>query len=97
MRVAKLDGAGNVEPTHNLEVPVDKTPPQVDVTVSPAPATDGSYRGPVILTFTARDDLSGVQEITLSILTGALEIKATHGFSYWGQRYHRRRPRPWMP
>jgi predicted nucleic acid-binding protein len=24
-----------------------------------------------------------VQEITLSILTGALEIKATHGFSYW--------------
>jgi predicted nucleic acid-binding protein len=24
-----------------------------------------------------------VQEITLSILTGALEIKAAHGFSYW--------------
>ena len=24
-----------------------------------------------------------VQEITLSILTGALQIKATHGFSYW--------------
>jgi predicted nucleic acid-binding protein len=24
-----------------------------------------------------------VQEITLSILFGALEIKATHGFSYW--------------
>ncbi len=24
-----------------------------------------------------------VQEITLSILTGALEIKASHGFSYW--------------
>jgi predicted nucleic acid-binding protein len=24
-----------------------------------------------------------VQEITLSILTGALEIKATHGLSYW--------------
>jgi predicted nucleic acid-binding protein len=24
-----------------------------------------------------------VQEITLSILTSALEIKATHGFSYW--------------
>jgi predicted nucleic acid-binding protein len=24
-----------------------------------------------------------VQEITLSILTGALEIKAVHGFSYW--------------
>jgi len=24
-----------------------------------------------------------VQEVTLSILTGALEIKATHGFSYW--------------
>ena len=24
-----------------------------------------------------------VQEITLSMLTGALEIKATHGFSYW--------------
>ena len=23
------------------------------------------------------------QEITLSILTGALEIKAAHGFSYW--------------
>lgn len=24
-----------------------------------------------------------VQEITLSILTGALEIKAAHGFPYW--------------
>jgi predicted nucleic acid-binding protein len=24
-----------------------------------------------------------VQEITLSILTGALEIRAAHGFSYW--------------
>ena len=24
-----------------------------------------------------------VQEITLSILTSALEIKAAHGFSYW--------------
>src|SRR6266853_623578 len=24
-----------------------------------------------------------VQEITLAILTGALEIKAAHGFSYW--------------
>jgi predicted nucleic acid-binding protein len=24
-----------------------------------------------------------IQEITLSILTGALEIKAAHGFSYW--------------
>ena len=24
-----------------------------------------------------------VQEITLSILAGALEIKAAHGFSYW--------------
>jgi predicted nucleic acid-binding protein len=24
-----------------------------------------------------------VQEITLGILTGALDIKATHGFSYW--------------
>lgn len=24
-----------------------------------------------------------VQEITLSILTGALEIKSAHGFSYW--------------
>lgn len=24
-----------------------------------------------------------IQETTLSILTGALEIKATHGFSYW--------------
>jgi predicted nucleic acid-binding protein len=24
-----------------------------------------------------------VQEITLSILTGALDIKASHGFSYW--------------
>ena len=24
-----------------------------------------------------------VQEITLSILTGALQIKASHGFSYW--------------
>jgi predicted nucleic acid-binding protein len=24
-----------------------------------------------------------VQEITLSILTGALEITAAHGFSYW--------------
>jgi predicted nucleic acid-binding protein len=24
-----------------------------------------------------------VQDITLSILTGALEIKAAHGFSYW--------------
>jgi predicted nucleic acid-binding protein len=24
-----------------------------------------------------------MQEITLSILTGALEIKAAHGFSYW--------------
>ena len=24
-----------------------------------------------------------LQEITLSILTGALEIKAAHGFSYW--------------
>ena len=24
-----------------------------------------------------------VQEITLSILTGALQIKAAHGFSYW--------------
>jgi len=24
-----------------------------------------------------------VQEITRSILTGALEIKAAHGFSYW--------------
>ena len=24
-----------------------------------------------------------VQEITLSILTGALEIKAAHGYSYW--------------
>src|SRR5260370_13698687 len=24
-----------------------------------------------------------IQEVTLSILTGALEIKAAHGFSYW--------------
>ena len=27
-----------------------------------------------------------VQEITLPILTGALEIKAAHGFSYWTAR-----------
>ena len=25
-----------------------------------------------------------VQDLTLPILTGALEIKAAHGFSYWG-------------
>ena len=25
-----------------------------------------------------------IQDITLSILSGAFEIKAAHGFSYWG-------------
>lgn len=45
----------------------DATPPNLAVTLSPAPSASGWYRSPVLVTIEASDDLSGLAQVTWQV------------------------------
>ena len=55
-----VDVAGNVEPTHTIEVRIDKTGPTITASLSPTPNAAGWNNSDVTVTFTCTDSLSGV-------------------------------------
>ncbi|MBU1997989.1 MAG: DUF11 domain-containing protein [Candidatus Omnitrophica bacterium] len=58
------DNTGNVEPQKSLEINLDKTPPTITTTISPPPNSSGWHNTDVIVTFTATDNLSGINSFT---------------------------------
>lgn len=60
-----VDKAGN-KATASVSLNIDKTPPVVNAVVSPAPNENGWYKGPVVVTFSAADALSGVASGSVS-------------------------------
>jgi DNA-binding beta-propeller fold protein YncE len=55
-----VDNAGNVAYLVISNISIDRTPPTVTATRSPGPNAAGWNNGPVIVTFTGIDDLSGI-------------------------------------
>ena len=58
------DSAGNVEPPKSVTVRLDKTPPAISATVSPAPNAYGWNNTNVSVGFTCSDALSGMASCT---------------------------------
>jgi hypothetical protein len=58
------DNAGNVEPTKNTSVKIDKTPPTISATTSPSPNANGWNNTDVTVTFTCDDATSGIASCT---------------------------------
>jgi hypothetical protein len=57
------DNAGNVEPTNSYKIGIDESAPVITVS-SPTAATVYPTSGPLQLSFTATDDISGVNSVT---------------------------------
>lgn len=58
------DRAGNTETTRSVHVKIDKTPPTISHTQSPAPNAHGWNKTAVTITFTCDDTLSGIASCT---------------------------------
>ena len=59
-----IDAVGNVEPTQSKIIKIDKTPPAVSGSATPAPNSEGWRREPVVVHFTAQDEQSGIDIVT---------------------------------
>lgn len=59
-----VDNAGNTEATKSVQVKIDKTPPTINHSQSPAANADGWNNGDVTVTFTCTDSGSGVASCT---------------------------------
>lgn len=60
LNFSSADNAGNVEsPFRNQTIAIDRVPPTITATKSPAPDANGWNYGPVTVTFNATDDRSG--------------------------------------
>lgn len=55
------DRAGNTASAASPPVNIDRTPPAVDVSLSPAPNADGVYAGPVTVHFACADEGAGIE------------------------------------
>lgn len=60
------DNAGNTEAPNTLTVKLDKTPPTIEATASPAPNASGWNNTDVTVSFTGADALSGLATLTPS-------------------------------
>ncbi len=63
------DNAGNVEPTKNQTIKIDKTPPQITITT---PANGSSYilNQTVLANWSANDSISGIASVTATTSNG---------------------------
>lgn len=61
---AATDNAGNVETTRTLTIKLDKTPPAVSSSITPAPNAAGWNTTNVTVNFSCTDALSGVANVT---------------------------------
>jgi hypothetical protein len=59
-----VDNAGNTEPTKNVQVKIDQTPPTINHTQSPTANGNGWNNTDVTVTFTCGDSVSGVASCT---------------------------------
>jgi hypothetical protein len=59
-----VDNAGNTEAAHTVHVKIDRTPPTISHSQSPAANADGWNNRPVTVTFTCNDGLSGIASCT---------------------------------
>ncbi|HET7398023.1 MAG TPA: PxKF domain-containing protein [Intrasporangium sp.] len=64
LRFWSTDVAGNTEAAHTVSFGIDKTPPTIGHTQSPAANADGWNNGDVTVTFTCDDAVSGVASCT---------------------------------
>src|SRR4029077_20059483 len=55
-----VDKAGNTASVTTSPIKIDKTPPSISYSVSQQPNSSGWYGGPVTVTFSCSDALSGV-------------------------------------
>ncbi len=87
------DQAGNVEPTVNITVPVDFTPPSITLTPARLPQPTGWYTAAVSLTLTANDAISAPATAFYQLDGGAwqsgtqiqLDASGAHQLAYYGQ------------
>jgi sugar lactone lactonase YvrE len=73
-----VDSAGNVWPVESVPVNIDLRSPQTTATPS-GTQIGGAYQGPVSVTLSATDDLSGLQSISYSLDGGPTIIDQING------------------
>lgn len=61
-----IDACGNQEKTNLLTIKIDDAPPVTTVALSGTAGSNGWFTGPVLVTFSATDNLSGVASTTFS-------------------------------
>jgi len=73
-----IDNAENSETAHALTIKIDKTPPVITGAANPGPNAQGWNNGPVTVTFTCSDLISGVLDCTspLTFLTEGMNQTA---------------------
>jgi hypothetical protein len=64
LRWWSLDNAGNSEEPRTVDITIDRTPPSIDHTQSPAANANGWNNADVTVTFTCADALSGIASCT---------------------------------
>jgi hypothetical protein len=77
-----IDLANNIEPSRNMTICIDKTPPAINISV-PANGSTFNINQPLLANFTVTDLLSGLASVTSSVPLGsAINTAATGNYTF---------------